>query len=732
MKILNNFFNKNNVTNQDKTNNLFDKTKIAGSSLDQIIKASSAKPEKGLKEALRVLKNENVKLDNTTVKEVNGFLKNASGSLESKLETISFAAKKGVDITEKNLSAMQSALNENINNAEMIQTLSGTKESDLSGEAAVKKVDEMDLPEDIKAKLKKEISNNKTLKEAVATVLSDTLKADIKVSDGLVVIESDGSDRFLNLKDMVKLLESASKILDKFGDEGLKMIKDLLASNLSGEKIISALKFIESSDLSLNEIKISVDKLIDSESFTSKEDVQAGEEIDNKTAEVDESVDEIKIENSASNNIEKRDDIVSEEELSVAMLDKLEDMISQINAEVEDENMMLDQLTNLIEGGSNFKFFVVKEITQKIIEVKEEFSNFQKDMRNVIDDVLIEPGKTKEVSKDEIVELVAKATQKLDDVIMKSDITLYTSMKGERDLVKMSSDLTQARNMIGKGNIKGALDIIKNVRTKIENMKFNPSLTKVEGHIKDKANALIELNEQNYAMSKKDVTPSGRGVLELMRALGLNHEYEVSEKLHQDLIKEDSSIKDNVKMALLKMMQESKDSSSAIEGVEKSLNNLTGQQLLNRNNPNSEKQSLMFNIPIETPTEIKNLKLYVNGREKSNSLDWENCSLYFVIETKNYGMTGVKIDINDRSVNLTIRNDDDKIKKVAEPLVDEVFNEFTDIGLKKGAVNFRKLNLDNNANNSVKGNKVKKSEIEKNVSSSNEAKKNMEGFDFKI
>jgi len=703
------------VTNQDKTNTMFEKTKVMGSSLDQIIKSSSIKAENGLKDALRALKNENIKIDNSSVKEVNGFLKNASGTLDSKLETISCAAKKGVDITEKNLTAMQSALNESVNNAELIQTLSGTKESDLSGEAAVKKIDDMNLPEDIKAKLKGEISNNRTLKEAVAAILSDTLKADLKVSDGSVLLKTDASDRFLNLKDMIKLLESVSKILDKFGEKGLDMIKDLLSSDISGEKILESLSFIENSDLSLDEIKAEVDKLIELESVDGKEDLDGESKVDDKNIE------SIKIADSA------------DEDIAADMLDRLESMLSEINADIEDENIILDELTSLIEGGGNFKFFVVKEITQKIIEVKAEFSDFQKDMRNTIDDVLIEPGKTKEASKEEIVELIAKATQKLDDVIMKSDITLYTSMKGERDLVKMSSDLADARNMIGKGNINGALDIIKNVRTKIETMKFNPSITKVEGHLKDKANALIDLNNQNYAMTKADMTPSGRGVLELMRSLGLNHEYEVSEKLHQDLVKEDSAVKDNVKMALLKLMQDSKDSKTVVEGVEKSLNNLTGQQLLNRNNPNSEKQSLMFNIPIETPTEVKNLKIYVNGREKANSLDWENCSLYFVIETNNYGMTGVKIDITDRSVNLTIRNDDDKIKKVAEPLVEEVLNEFTEIGLKKGVVNFRKLNLDSaNKINDKVTNGASEYKSENNASAAKEAKKTMEGFDFKI
>lgn len=726
MKILNNFFNKSNNINQDKSNNVFEKTKVMGSSLDQIIKTSSVKPEKGLKDALRVLKNEEIKIDSSTVKEVNGFLKNTDGSLDSKLETITYVAKKGVDITEKNLTAMKSALNDSINNENLIQTLSGTKDADLKGEDAINKVDEMELPEDIKTKLKKEISNNKTLKEAVTNVLKDSLGIEVKVENGAILIKTSGNDRFLSLKDMVKLLESASKILDKFAGEGQKMIKDLLSSELSGEKLLKALNLIGNSEKSLSEIKAEISNLMKVELQNEEDDKSNNNDLEN-----DKSLDLMQSDNKAE--LDKSELADTSDEISEAMLSKLEDMISEINTDLEDQNIILDELTSLIEGGGNFKFFVVKEITQKIIDVKKEFSDFQKDMRNTIDDVLIEPGKTKEVTKAEISELISKATQKLDDVIMKSDITLYTSMKGERDLVKMSSDLAEARHMIEKGNTKGALNIIKDVRSKIENMKFNPSITKVEGHLKDKANSLIDLNNQNYAMSKSDLSPSGRGVLELMRSLGLNHEYEVSEKLHMDLLKEDSALKDNAKMALLKIMQDKNDSSTAIEGVEKSLNNLTGQQLLNRNNPNSEKQTLMFNIPIETPAEVKNLKLYVNGRDKSNSLDWENCSLYFVIETDNYGMTGVKIDIKDRNVNLTIRNDNDSIKKVAEPLVDEVLNEFTEIGLKKATVNFRRLNLDNSSKSNDKvDNKITNEESKEVSNVSKEAKKTMEGFDFKI
>lgn len=730
MKILNNFFNKNNIVSNEKQSTLFEKTKVMGSSLDQLIKGSSVKAEEGLTDALRMLKNENIKLDSGAVKEVNNFLKNSNGTLDSKLETIGYAAQKGVDITEKNLTAMHSALNDSINNTELIKTLSGTKESELKGDEALKKIDEMDIPDKVKVELKKEISSNKSLKEAVSSVLAKALKMDIKLEGSTNVIKTNEGERFLSLKDMVKLLESTSKLIEKFGEDGANIIKDILSSDLSGENILKALSVIDASSGSLLELKDMLANIIDSptkdseslsmETNKTEMPIVAGSSKILEAEEYEENDDV------AENKTSKTDSIEND------LLEKLDYMIQELNNEIENENIKLDEITSLIDGGSNFKFFVVKEITQKIIDVKAEFVEFQKYMKNSIDNVLIEPGKTKEYTKTEILELTLKAAEKLDDIIMKSDITLYTSMKGERDLVKMSSDLLEARTFIEKGDIKSSLMIISSVREKIENMKFDPSIMKVEGHLKDKANILNDIDKQSYAFSQKDNSPSGRNVVELMRSLGLNHEYEVSEKLHYDLLKDNSNLKDNAKMALLKLMQDSKDSKPTVETIEKSLNNLTGQQLLNRNNPSSDKQTLMFNIPIETPNEIKNLKLYVNGREKSNALDWENCSLYFVIETKNYGMTGIKIDIKDRNVNIVIKNDDESIEGVAQPLLEEVLNEFTEIGLKSGTVNFRKLNLENDkpVKSELKEKNDKK--LENNKESIDNDKKTMEGFDFKI
>ncbi len=65
---------------------------------------------------------------------IDRFMKDGSGSMSSKLETVEWAADKGIEMTDKNLSAIQETLNSEMNEAEMIETLAGTKE--VTGEKA--------------------------------------------------------------------------------------------------------------------------------------------------------------------------------------------------------------------------------------------------------------------------------------------------------------------------------------------------------------------------------------------------------------------------------------------------------------------------------------------------------------------------------------------------------------------------------------------------------------------
>jgi hypothetical protein len=378
----------------------------------------------------------------------------------------------------------------------------------------------------------------------------------------------------------------------------------------------------------------------------------------------------------------------------------LEDVGNQIAEWVEEalsavENVAED-LMAAIHDSPGLKLYIVESVTVKMQEVAESFKIEQKAMLQVMEKALSED---KPLTSDQVKEVLNTVINKLDDVLMKSDIPLYTSMTMEKNLLKMSSDLQEARSLIAKGDISAAKEIIKWVHKGLENAVFKPSERKVQGFALKQGEGLVEDKEtlQNKGLLQvqnfKQEGISSRNVLELFRSLGLNHEYEVSEKLSQlKTFDKDMKLDNNLKEVLLKLEQDEKQQEhKSVESLEKALNNLNGQQLLNKQGQKDTQQTMFFNIPLVNEQEVKNMKLYVNSRDANNRLDWENCSLYFVVDLKHYGPTGIKVDIQDRGVSITVKNDDENLREVIEPLIDNLGTLLEEVGLKEKDVNFLPL-----------------------------------------
>ncbi len=100
----------------------------------------------------------------------------------------------------------------------------------------------------------------------------------------------------------------------------------------------------------------------------------------------------------------------------------------------------------------------------------------------------------------------------------------------ERDLLNMSSTLQEARKLLNKGDVNGALEITKTVQNKLSQMTFTPSEKNIQlMAYKEGMNVLDMKQNIMPAINWQDTSP--RGVLELFRNMGLNHEPEVAEKL---------------------------------------------------------------------------------------------------------------------------------------------------------------------------------------------------------
>jgi len=181
---------------------------------------------------------------------------------------------------------------------------------------------------------------------------------------------------------------------------------------------------------------------------------------------------------------------------------------------------------------------------------------------------------------------------------------------------------------------------------------------------------------------------SPRAVLETLRTMGLNHEVEVSDRLVKEQREEKAPA--NLKMILLKLEESADQRVQAKDTLE----NLTGQQLLNKLEIKSNKQQMTFNIPITLEGEVKNIKVHVNAKKDRQKIDWKNSRLYFVIHLNKLGDTGVLVDVNNAKVNITIKNDRDDIENRMNPFVSEGLKRLEEVGFSASSIKYQKLNED--------------------------------------
>lgn len=370
----------------------------------------------------------------------------------------------------------------------------------------------------------------------------------------------------------------------------------------------------------------------------------------------------------------------TEEVEEISLLDNLEEIIDQVIQEIVTQQLPLESLIDT----PTMKQYLVTETTDKMIEVKEDFSAFQKETIESLRPFV--EGET--ITKSDLEQVMTKAIDKLDAVLMKSDIPLYTSMKDEKKLILMSSDLQVAKKMVMKGEFAEAKNIMKQVSTSLNNMVFTPQKRHVQGFVKDIAQ--LTLSSEDFYYKKDDVAMGARGVHEYLKGLGLNYDSEVAEKILGPM-EEKPPIKDNLKQVLLALKEtfEKEEDEKLTTVVEKNLSNLNGQQLLNKEPQKNQEQTLHLNIPIVLADEMKDLKLFVQSRDANNKMDWENCTLYFAVDTGKYGKTGIRIKVQNRMTQVQVINDHQEFKEKVGPLIEDMFKNLMDVGYVKGDTQYR-------------------------------------------
>lgn len=567
--------------------------------------------------------------DDKSVEMINRFMESAEGTDASKLEAVEMALMKDIPITRDNLESIHAALSFGPDQLEELLDLRVpvAESVQLSEEKLVNIVRHLELPEEVKQQIISGLSKGSDIK----TVLAEAIKmlGDI-IGGGM---------------------ESTQVEIHKLE---MQSVENLL------EQLVSAVKNI---------------KVKENHALTAENPIPNKELIPNKEPVMEE--------------VNPEKDILHETNLTDGQASDIQPFEQMI---VEAVNMVLQTLDQDL---FTVKQYLVEQTTEATIEAKNTFETFKKEIQSLLEI----PDKD---SQGAITDKVSKAIDKMERLVMRSTVTLFTDMHMEKDLLVSGAKLQEARSILANGQVNEAVQILKEVKQTIDQMTFNPSVKKVQAFVtageneinrllnpgEAQKNIVVETQVREVLQVLKDSNGvrHARDVVDMLRFMGVNHEVEVAEKVdRKDTFKTMEWSQTNVKEILLKLMKEETDQRT----VQKSMMNLTGQQMMNQSEDERKRQFHYFNMPYEDGDDIGNMKVYVNGRKEGSRLDAENTEIYFGMTSKNLGELGIKVSIHTGKLSLKVMTDQrEKIQTVFESLFDDV----EEIGYDKGTLEWTGFN----------------------------------------
>jgi hypothetical protein len=186
---------------------------------------------------------------------------------------------------------------------------------------------------------------------------------------------------------------------------------------------------------------------------------------------------------------------------------------------------------------------------------------------------------------------------------------------------------------------------------------------------------------------------------ETVRSLGLNHESDIANSLvfqKNDQFgqsQQEQQQQQNLKEVLMKLAQgDAQETNRKIaQQAEQALTNLTGQQLLSKSDASGTLQSMFFNLPLMLGGNPENLQVFINSKNEGQQVEWENCNLYFLLETKKLGDVGILLNSTDRNLSITIKNDLPGFKEKIEPLASFTKEKLQEVGYNVSSINFARM-----------------------------------------
>ncbi|OXT16870.1 hypothetical protein B9K06_12840 [Bacillus sp. OG2] len=671
---------------------------LAGIEIPEKVKAETAK-------AAAMLMGKGVAISKQDLQNIAAFLEKGPGSMKDKMETLAAMGRKGLEFTPGQLKAVHEALHgSSISRA--IEQLSGNSLVDKAPKVQTRvfneKISFADLKQlggtaNLKDMIKHLNANGDSLPDSLKNLLGQAKQlsgaAESKI---LAAVKALNSKTLADtIAKMIQTGTAAEKILQFIKDDASTIPQGSLTDLLDAVKLeaIAQKNLLAGLESSNDESKAgpSVELQASLKAIRKDPDIQSVLSTIKDTLIDSEALSEPQAErvSQALRGAERLADSGREMAARQELLSVL-DQVVQETAEKPSAGEVYELSDDFISSlPAHSKDFIVTEITKKMSQLSIDFKQIKRDIGKNLQTVekLIDQFQNRAIPQAK--PLLENTIKQLDNAILKSDVMLYTDMSTEKKLLKASTQLAEAKRMLEKGEVSNASRVVSEVRNMVDKLIFKPSDVRVQHFVSKQLLQLEQPGLQQLAASYENSLhaakemPSGRQILEHMRNLGLTYESDQAQALVQ---KGKADADSTLKGAMLKLMQNEGDH-QLVQKADQLTANLTGQQLLSKSDP-SGLQTMMLTIPYLLQDKAEDVKVFIQSKNNEQQIDWENCSLYFLLETKKLGDVGILLSAVDRTLSLTIKNDSPKFKEKIEPLAVMAQDKLKEIGYNVGKIQF--------------------------------------------
>lgn len=336
------------------------------------------------------------------------------------------------------------------------------------------------------------------------------------------------------------------------------------------------------------------------------------------------------------------------------------------------------------------KMILEQRITPRLLEIKRTFMAQVKEIGAQLE-AMTKPDKGNgPIDAGQLNRII----DRLDQVVMKSEASLFMSLTNERQLIALSSLVERARTELLKGNLKGAQTDIGNVVEGLKALKLETTLKKVFGLPSFSQSNNLEGLSQAYEEGSRAFSHADKsvtGLLGFLRRIGLNHEAELYQKTYSSESLWDTSI-DNLKERLIKIATHGQGQSGPTEEgtIKEVLSHITGKQLGNKLVDKAQLQQLSFSIPALVGSDglMQHMQVMIQTPQAQLKANWKTFDMFFLLKHPQVGEIGIKVRSVDLKLSVEVINDSVNREAMFRPLIEALADDLRDFGFTATRVAF--------------------------------------------